>query len=61
MFFDTLKKTIALHIQGKEAAQDLQTAFEEMEKSHRAFENKKQQILQEMKNGTQRSSGKLPV
>jgi hypothetical protein len=61
MFLERLHQAVSETAPDKKTAKRLQQAFAEAEKSRADFEMKKQQILQEMKNGTRRSSGRLPV
>lgn len=61
MFLKVLKKSIFKQAKSPKIVRRIEQAFDEAEKSNAAFEARKQQILQEMKNGTRRSNGKLPV
>lgn len=61
MFLKNLKEAISEQVKNPKTARRIEQAFDEAEKSNAAFEARKQQILQEMKNGTRRSNGKLPV
>ena len=61
MFLKNLKKAVSKQVKTPKTAQRIEQAFNEAEKSNAAFEAKKQRIIQEMRNVTRRSSGKLPI
>ncbi|UOO76054.1 hypothetical protein LVJ85_08330 [Neisseria sp. Dent CA1/247] len=61
MFLKHLKKAVSEQVKNQKTVKQIEQAFNEAEISNAAFELKKQQILQEMRNGTRRSCGKLPL